>query len=271
MKKYFALILFLSVFGLAHAADINIPGFEMLTLGRSRDGRFSLSSSVSADITLSGGYKYGLSLGFSFSAADLAKSIAYRDFQYAKLIGDPSDPLTVGDYNDLVDAANGRLAGSGIFSFNIMEASVRDMFGLPLDFSFFIGEGDDFCSGDEFSKRFGSEPVGTYYRGLFYFPDGIGGDMRRQYHGIYGARGTGFSLAFTKWNNMLPVLYIYENFPLFLNLTGDFGKPFYSGDLRFLLNHSKIKMDAFFPDFAAVLKRRCIPRRPLVQVGFVVP
>jgi len=244
MKTKLTVILAFVVLNSAMAAEIHFPRLEMVTLGRTLNDEFGFSTSVSADLALSGGFKYGLEMGFSFDSLNLAKTLAYKNFKFQHL-PNPGDPLITDDYNDLVDRINDRIDNSGIFTFRLLKASLRDLFNLPLEFNFFVGEGDIYCSGDEFSRRFGSEPVGSYYRGLFYFPDGIGGNVSRRYYGIHSAAGTGISMAFTLWDSFVPMIYIYENFPLFMNTTGDFGKSFYSGDLRFLINREKFKMDFF--------------------------
>ena len=246
MKKLLSIFFLFYSFYLLPAVEITIPCFEMVTLGRMQDDDFRLATAVSVDINLTGGYKYGLSLGFSFDSPDLAKTLAYRNYQFSYLPGDPGlDPVLVGDYNDLVDKANNLMNSRGTFTFRTIKATVKELFKLPLEFVYFVGEGDNFCSGDEFTYRFGSDPIGTYYHGLFYFPDGIGGDISRSYNGIYGADGTGISLALTMWDFMVPMIYVYENFP-FLLPNSNYSEIYYSGDLRFLLNHKKFKMDIFW-------------------------
>jgi hypothetical protein len=188
------------------AAEFTIPRMEMATWGRIESGDFILSSAIQADLSLSGGYKYGILLGFNFENPNIMTSRA----------------------SDL--------------SFRIAKASARDLFGKPLEFSFFIGDGDGFCSGDEFSTRFGIAPIETGYQGFSYFPDGI------RYDGIHSARGTGFSLALTKWENIVPMIYLYEDFIDTSGTTGFFnndGQIHYSGDLRVLINLERVKIEAF--------------------------
>jgi hypothetical protein len=111
--------------------------------------------------------------------------------------------------------------------------------------SYFIGEADSFGNGDEFTSRFGIIPIGTDFRGFFYFPEGIGGDIRRQYNGIYQVRGTGLSLALTRWDWFVPMIYLYQDFSYTQLVSGGAVDPRYSGDLRFLVNRETVKLEIF--------------------------
>jgi hypothetical protein len=246
-------------------ADISVPRFGAASRGFSQEGEFIVSSSVSADIFLDGGYKFDALLGFSFDARNLEKAMAYRNFGFAPMTGmkpwttqqpplpdadstgDRLDEL-VDNYNDLVDSHNAlidRMNNQAVLSFRIAKAVVRNVFKLPLELAYFIGVADDFCSGDEFTSRFGTDPIGSDYRGFFYFPDGIGGDSTRQYNGIHGVRGTGLSLALTHWNFLTPLLYVYEDFSFIDSRTGLAELGHYSGDLRLLVNLKPVKLEAF--------------------------
>ncbi|MCL2478738.1 MAG: hypothetical protein FWF22_04505, partial [Treponema sp.] len=245
MKTIFTLFLLIVFAGLMPAVEITVPRFELVTLGRTVNDEFSLASSVSADLALSGGYKYGLYLGFSFDSDNLAKALMYKNLRFNYASGDPMDPVQVGDYNDLVSQANGRLNSQGTLTFRTVKAVVRDLFNLPLELGYFVGEGDNFCSGYDFDYRFGDSSIGTDYRGLFYFPDGIGGNINRRYDGIYTATGTGFSLALTKWDFIVPMVYVYQNFSPQMLMTGTDGDTLYSGDLRVLLNLENFQLEVF--------------------------
>jgi hypothetical protein len=239
-------------------AEISVPRFEAASRGASQEGEFVVSSSVNADIALDGGYKYSALLGFSFDARNLEKAMAYRSFGLAPMPGmtawpsPPDAPAGSGvseeGYRELVDAYNAivdRMNNQAVLSFRIARAVVRDLFKLPLELTYFIGVADDFCSGDEFSSRFGTDPIGSEYRGFFYFPEGIGGDVTRQYNGIHGVRGTGLSLALSSWNFLTPLLYIYEDFSFIDSRTGLADLGHYSGDLRLLVNLKTVKLEGF--------------------------
>ena len=244
MKNIIVLLLFTAFLVPATSAELTIPRFELATLGRSIDGEFSLNSSVSADLEVTGGYKYGLTLGFTFDSYDLVKALAYRNFTFGHLSGSPGN-VTIEDYNNLVDQVNERMNNQGTLHFRIIKATIRDLFNIPLELGFFIGDSDDFCSGDEFVTRFGNDSFGTDYRGLFYFPNGIAGDITRRYNGIYGVRGTGVSLALSKWDMVIPMVYVYQNFSPFSKPGIMGGTSLSSIDARFLINHPKIKAETF--------------------------
>ena len=237
------------------AAEISLPKLELGSRGRMSGGEFVLSSVINADIALSGGYKYSFLLGFSLEAADIARAFAYRNFKVGILAWDPvTGPdmdLLLERYNALAD----RLNNQAFLGFRIAKATARDIFGLPLELSWFLGSGDDFCTGGEFTTRYGLSPIGTDFRGFFYFPDGIGGMPLRQYNGIYGVRGTGLSLTLTRWDTITPMLYLYQDFaytPETINPDGSvnpgsvFGdKHLYSGDLRMLFRKGWLNLEAF--------------------------
>jgi hypothetical protein len=241
MKKFVGIILFFVSLSFLGAAEITVPRLEMASRGRVEDDGFVLGSVVSADLALSGGYKYGLLLGFSFEADNLAKAMAYRNFNFGHLDAGATS-VEPKDYNHLVDQVNDRMNNQGTLSFRIAKATARDLFDKPLELSFFIGEAGYFCGGDEFTGRFNIEPIGTEFGGFFYFPDGIGGDISRQYSGIHGVRGTGLSLAMTSWESFVPMVYLYQDFQF---IDGGVQENRYSGDLRFLVNRELVKLEAF--------------------------
>ena len=228
--------LFFLVLWPAVSAEITVPRMEMATRGRMDGGEFVLSSMISADFALIGGYKYAFLLGFSLEAADIAKAFAYRNFSVDFF--PPGYTVSGEEYNALADKLNNQ----AVLGFRIAKATAKDIFGLPLELSYFLGSGDDFCSGDEFSSRFGLSPIGTDFRGFFYFPEGIKTMPTWRYDGIYGVRGTGFSLGLTKWDNIVPILYLYQDFGGF-DLFG--GKHLYSGDLRLLLHSGMLRLEGF--------------------------
>ena len=109
--------------------------------------------------------------------------------------------------------------------------TLRNVFTLPLNLTYFTGESDLFATGDDFITLFGSFPFATRYRGYLYFPD-------FQYNGLHRVTGTG--LAFdsnfgTTWNSTY--LYAYQNG------LGESGR--YSFDIRSLVNAEFLKLEAF--------------------------
>lgn len=236
-----ALGLFFLVLWTANSAEITVPKLEMASRGWVDDGDFVVSSHLSADLALTGGYKYAIFLGLSLEAPDLAKAFAYGNFKFGYL---PTGlGVTTDEYNTLVDEINDRLNNQAYIGFRAARATVRDIFNIPLELSYFVGSDDDFLTGDEFSVRYGLSPFGSDFRGFFYFPDGIGGVPTRRYDGIYNVRGTGFSLTLTKWNFITPSLYLYHDFASY----GDYysSGSLYSGDLRVLFYHNWLRIEAF--------------------------
>ena len=227
----------------AAAAEITVPKLEMASRGRMVENEFVVSSVISADMTLSGGYKYTFSLGFSIDAADISRSFAYRNFGdfYVPPGGSSGTGVSEDDINALADRVNNQ----AVLGFRTAKATARDLFNLPLELTYFMGTGDDFCTGDEFSTRYGLAPFGTDFRGFFYFPDGIGGNPTRRYNGIHGARGTGFSVGLTQWDKFTPIVYLYQDYIYSGTVFGANVKNLYSGDLRFLIYYDWLRLEAF--------------------------
>jgi hypothetical protein len=220
-------------------ADITIPRLELATRAASEEGEFTVSSTAAADIALEGGYKYGALLGLSFESADLGRALAYRNFTIQG--GSGTTPPSWDDYNALVD----RMNNQAVLSFRIAKATARNLFNLPLELSYFIGIADNFCSGDDFTVRFGTAPIGTGFRGFYYFPKGIDGNISHQYNGIHGVRGTGLSFTLNSWDFIVPMFYVYQDFSFIDETFGIYENGHYSGDLRVLFNREKFKMEAF--------------------------
>lgn len=215
------------------AAEISVPSLELATTGSVEDGAFVLATRASAELSVDGGYKFGGTLRFAFSANDLEKALSYLTTPLTTISAAPD----ADDYNALVD----RINNSASLSFKLAKVMVRQPFGAPIDFGFFVGQADTFCSGDDFPTRFGSAPIGTAFRGYAYFPDGIGGDPNFQYNGIHGATGTGISLSWTAWDRIVPILYAYQDSAIESGTSS--GK--YSADLRLLANGDNVKIELF--------------------------
>jgi hypothetical protein len=244
--RFLALFLASAPFFALGAAEITVPRMEMASAGRvNDDGKFDLSTSALVDIALDGGYKYGILLGLSFTADNLGKALAYRDFSFQPLPQGQGTPVTVAEYNSLVDGANRMLDNQAILSFRIARATAREFLDLPLELSYFVGYADAFCSGEEFVSRYGLYQIPTEFTGFYYFPEGIGGDITRFYKGIYGVKGTGFSFALTPWERFVPMLYLYQDLPA-LDKTGlSFAESRYSGDLRMIFNLEGLALEFF--------------------------
>ena len=224
------------------SAEISVPNIEMASRGWVNDGEFVFSSLLSADIALSGGNKYTFLLGLSMDAPDIAKAFAYRNFSFGYTY---DDPVTGAEYNRLVDDMNDKLNNQAYIGFRIARATIRDLFGAPLEFSYFVGKDDDFCSSDYFSTRFNLSPFGSEFKGFFYFPEGIGGVPTRRYDGIYGVSGTGISLGLTKFKGFIPIIYLYQDFGSYAHMPSEIDGMIYSGDLRLLFYHNWLRLESF--------------------------
>lgn len=216
------------------AAEISVPSLELATTGSFEDGAFVLATRAEAELAVEGGYKFGGTLRFAFSANDLEKALYYLSNPVQSIGSAPN----AADYNALVDRVN----NSAALSFRLAKVLIREPFGLPFDFGYFVGKADTFASGDDFPARFGSAPVGSSFRGFAYFPDGIGGDPNFQYEGIHGVTGTGFSISLNAWDRVVPMLYAYQDAAIDAGSSSS-GK--YSADFRLLANGDRVKLELF--------------------------
>ncbi|GAH16271.1 unnamed protein product, partial [marine sediment metagenome] len=132
------------------SADVTIPSLELYTRGVNSGGTFTFESEGDMDLLFEGGYKFEGLVVLNYTSTRLETP-----------------------------------AIDGGLTFKTARITQRELFGLPLSFSYFIGEGDTFCSGDIFPQYFGANPVATAYRGLMHFPEGI------RYNGIHTLKGTG--------------------------------------------------------------------------------
>ncbi len=212
MRKTVCLVLLLCCGSIAaSAANVTIPTFQLLTRGVLDDGLFVLQTRADIDIRLGGGYKYGGELGFSIRSANLEE---------------PSIPGPTYDQEVIAAAFRERLR---LGSASII---VRDLFGLPLDARYFIGEYTRLLNGDVFPEQFGSRIIASDLRGLLAFPTGV------VYDGVHAIDGTGLSLATA---SLAPWLYLEGAFYQDRYL----GPGHYSADIRAAFNTSGFKAETF--------------------------
>ncbi len=191
----------------ARAANLAVPLLEIITKGGMDGGSFSLDSRVHTDILMEGGVKFGGKLGFSFDSDSIEDAIL------------SGGPLPLG--------------------FRSAQVTVRDIFSLPLDLNFFVGQGDLVCDGGDFPARFGSVPFATSLKGYTYFPKGVGGEGKLYYEGLHRVSGTGLSLIGNRnEGGLVPAFYLYQD--------GNIGSGgVFSFDARLLANLGAVKIDAF--------------------------
>ncbi len=195
----------------AFAANVTIPTFQLLTRGVLDDGLFVLQTRADIDIRLGGGYKYGGELGLSIRSVNLEE---------------PSTPGAIYD-QDVIQAAfreRLRLSSASVI--------VRDLFGLPVDARYFIGEYTRILNGELFPEQFGTRIIASNLRGLLAFPTGI------VYDGVHAIDGTGLALTTT---SIAPWLYLEGAFYQDAYL----GPGHYSIDIRAAFNTPGIKAETF--------------------------
>ncbi len=188
------------------SANVTVPYLELITRGTVQNGLYQLTTKGEMDLVVEGGYKFGGKLILSYNSDNL-------------------------ETNSLTDS----------LTFKGASVSIKKLLSLPLNFSYFVGENDTFCSGSDFTNIFGSIPITSQYSGYIYFPEGI------IYDGIYTISGTGLKLKLTPTNNSLYALYLYQdsNIVHTVNNEQTVWLGHYSGDFRFMLNTEHIKFEAF--------------------------
>jgi len=196
----------------AFSANITVPELEIYTWGRNQGSGFELATFGDIDLLLDGGYKFGGSLLFGFS----------------------NEVLETASYNDML-------------AFKAARITLRELFNIPLNFTYFIGEGDTLGSGDIFSQQFGTAPVASAYPSYVHFPNNADVDFFSGIHTIYG---TGGEIEFAPIEkNWLLSLYIYQDASeaftsgVAPNVLLDYGHA--SMDIRAAFSWETIKMEAF--------------------------
>lgn len=210
------------------AADLRVDQLELLTHGALDETTksFEVSSRLYFDLSMQGGDKFAGLLRLDFLNGDIERALNLANSDLVP------GTATLADLADRIDnLASPRL--------RTVAVTARSLFGLPLDFSYFVGAMDSFCSGDDFTALFGAAPFATDLRGPMVYPDGVGGNPDLWFDGIYGANGTGFRFATTPKlsEKSIGYLYLYQD--------SNIGPGTWSGDLRFLLNSPSVKAEFF--------------------------
>ena len=207
-----ALVIYsLSGFTSVFAANLQVPDFRLISRGFVEDGSFLLSTRADASLLIEGGMKFGGELGLGFSQTGVEETTE---------LPDSYNPDSVAGYIDRTL----RFESASVF--------IRELFGSPLDVTYFTGRIDRFASGRAFEDRFGTSPFATDFRGFRYFADGV------LYDGLHRVNGTGLKLGTSSLAEWLYLAgYTYQN----LNI--DPGV--YGSDLRALFNFDRIKLETF--------------------------
>jgi hypothetical protein len=214
LKKTLPVLIVFLIASPLFSANITVPSLEIFSWARNEGSGFQLDSYGDIELQLDGGYKFGGTLMFGFS----------------------SDVLETAAYNDML-------------SFKSASITLRELFNIPLYFTYFIGEGDTLACGDIFLQQFGTHPVESLYTNYMHFPDSQDIGFYRGIHTIYG---TGGKIEFAPpEKNWLLSLYIYQDAAPNA-FTSDVSSPpvtmeygHASMDIRAAFNWEKLKMEAF--------------------------
>jgi len=196
------------------SANITVPSLEIYSRARNDGSGFALDSYGNIELQLDGGYKFGGAMRFGFTSSSLETA-----------------------------AFNNALA------FKSVSVTLRELFGIPLDFTYFIGQGDTFGTGELFTPYFGTPPLGSRYTSFLHFPDPLEQDYNF-YQGIHTVYGTGGKFEYAPpEKNWLLWLYIYqdssETFLTGSPPTVDFSSRQGSLDIRAAFNFEKVQLEAF--------------------------
>lgn len=224
-------------------AEITVSQLDLVSQGAMKDGNLEIRSSMEAEISINGGYKYGFSLGLGAEIPHLGKAMSFSRLSLPYAAGNPPSDT---EYNELIDELNDRLNNQAVFSVRSIQATIREVFDKPLEISFFIGRYEKLSGGDEFQEYFGTVPIGTGLRGFFYYPEGLNGNPLFRFDGsMHTIMGTG--LAFKAvLGNFIPVAYIYHDTSFLRNQGGSYQPGRYSVDFKLLANKENTKFEVFF-------------------------
>ncbi len=219
-RKYFFYALVILLFSgrgnisSVFAADISIPSMELITRADFNGFIPDITTRGKVRIELTGGYKFGGGLSLGFDTSDL--SYSSEDISsYSTTVPDLAEYLSHQTY----------------LTFQAARITLRDVFSKTTSLTYFIGNDDTFCSGDDFPRLFGSYPVATHFRGYLYFPS-------NEFDGIHRVNGTGVKVS-TMWNSEtnLTSFYLYKD--------GYLKGNHFSTDLRTLFNFNNMKLEGF--------------------------
>jgi hypothetical protein len=207
-------------------AELKVDQLELLSHGElnEENGTYEVGSRLFFGMSMEGGDKFAGLLKLDFLNGNIERALG--------LASSDADGSSDADLADRINnLTSPRL--------RTVAVTARDMFGMPVDFSYFVGEMDAFCSGDDFVPLFGAAPFATELRGPMVYPDGVGGNPRVWYNGIYAANGTGFKVATTPRLSERSVGYAY------FYQDANVGVGTWSGDFRYLFNGSSVKAELF--------------------------
>ncbi len=223
------LFLLFSAAPLAWPAGVSIPRLELLSVGGMEADLFVIKSKIFLDMAFDGGSKFSGSLKFALNSGYLEE-----DFL---LFGAPVPDFSASPSPEELAALGAIIDSSLSLDLKTVSVTIRELFGAPLDFSYFVGTMESFCSGDDFVPLFAEAPFSTAMRGYISFPEGLAGNRDLVYEGIHTVKGSGLKLHVQDKTRLAASLYLYQDMYL--------GPGRYSADIRFLLNNPGVKLDIF--------------------------
>lgn len=213
-KFLLILLIFAGISSVLYSANVTVPSFEIYTRGIINNSELTLVTRGELDLVVEGGYKFGGKVSLGFNSESLE--------------------------NDFINRETGSVGG---LTFNSASITIRDLFGSPLYFSYFVGENDIFASGNDFDSIFGVKPFTTSYSGYLYFADN--GDTI--FNGIHQIAGTGIKLGLKPINQKVAMnWYLYQDGYFDTDesiLTFEPGH--FSLDYRVLFNFNNIHLETF--------------------------
>jgi hypothetical protein len=215
------------------AADLRVDDLELLTHGtfKQDSGTFDVSSRLYFILSLEGGDKFSGLLKMNFLNSDIENALNLSNSNLG------SAPPA---YDQTYESALANRINN-LISPQLMTVAVtaKSVFDLPLDLAYFVGQMDNFCSGDDFIPLFGTAPFSTDLRGPMVYPNGVGGNPNVWFDGIYQPDGTGFRLSTTPnfSSKSIGYMYFYQD--------SNVGSGTWSGDLRYSVNSPLVKADFF--------------------------
>jgi hypothetical protein len=212
----------------AFGTNVKIPSLDLATRIFDYGGQLVMQTQMFADILIEGGYKFGGRIVVGFDGI--------MGFLNNPAFGQALPPLT----------------------FKSISLDVRDIFDIPLSLSYFMGQYDYLCYGDDFPRLFGTAFIQSTYRATYMLPGVI---YNFDYRGIHRINGTGIKLQYTAPDQPFGFgLYVYQdqNFVIMQQLWDPllstpiinmnylfYNTGIFSSDLRFMINTETFKLEAF--------------------------
>ena len=219
--------------GALFGADIRVDQLELLTHGELNQGTgaFTVASRLFFDLSMEGGDKFAGLLRMDFLNSDIENALNLANSS----LGQVPAAYDSSYESSLADRVNNLISPQ----LRTVAVTARSLFGLPVDVAYFVGQMDNFCSGDDFVALFGATPFSTDLRGPMVYPDGVGGNPNVWFDGIYAVDGTGFRVSTTPKLSAESIGYVY------LYQDSNIGPGSWSGDLRYQFNSPAAKVEVF--------------------------